>query len=342
MLRGAELAARFSSEVVEPLLARRAPRLPISTARLGSGSDVLGLDDDMSRDHDWGLRLTVVVPPDAVDRVAAALEQDLPQQALGLPVRFATTWDAATRHRVEVRSAAALREERTGIGGTGPLALLDHVATTGQAVLELTAGPVLRDDDGVLARLRTGLRWPEDVRRWTIASAWRRIEEELPFVGRTGERGDDVGSAVIAARIVRTTMQLALALDDRRAPYAKWLGMAFAGTPASDGLLEPLGRAVERGWRGAQDALVVALEGLAAAQTARGLPSCLPATEPFWDRPYRGLRPVAEAVRRSIGDGVVRDLPLIGPPDLWSDDVRVLVDHDRRRRATVAMLGLER
>lgn len=57
-LPGAELARRFSADVAEPLLSRFMPGLPYAAARLGSGSDVLGLDDEMSRDHDWGCRLT--------------------------------------------------------------------------------------------------------------------------------------------------------------------------------------------------------------------------------------------------------------------------------------------
>jgi len=60
-LPGAELAAAFHREVVGPLLARELPRLRYAAARLGSGSDVLGLDDAMSRDHDWGCRLTLLV-----------------------------------------------------------------------------------------------------------------------------------------------------------------------------------------------------------------------------------------------------------------------------------------
>jgi hypothetical protein len=60
-LRGAELARMFHTEVVAPLLARELPRLRYAAGRLGSGSDVLGLDDGTSRDHDWGCWLTLLV-----------------------------------------------------------------------------------------------------------------------------------------------------------------------------------------------------------------------------------------------------------------------------------------
>ena len=39
---------------------------------------MLGLDDDTSHDHDWGLRLTVLVDENDVGRVDAALEAELP------------------------------------------------------------------------------------------------------------------------------------------------------------------------------------------------------------------------------------------------------------------------
>ena len=56
-LRGADLARLFHTEVVGPWLARELPGLRYAAGRLGSGSDVLGLDDGTSRDHDWGCRL---------------------------------------------------------------------------------------------------------------------------------------------------------------------------------------------------------------------------------------------------------------------------------------------
>lgn len=55
---GAALSREYWQDVVAPLLEKHLPGLPYAAARLGSGSDVLGLDDHQSQDHDWGLRLT--------------------------------------------------------------------------------------------------------------------------------------------------------------------------------------------------------------------------------------------------------------------------------------------
>ena len=81
VMTGGELARRFHADVVAPLLAQAMPRLGYAAGRLGTGSDVLGFDDAMSRDHDWGCRLTVLVDGsdrDAVPHLTELLERGLP------------------------------------------------------------------------------------------------------------------------------------------------------------------------------------------------------------------------------------------------------------------------
>ena len=78
---GIALSRAYFLEVVRPALAARFPGLPYSAGRLGAGSEVLGLDDAVSRDHDWGLRLSVFVPADRVHQVDRELEvADLMEQ----------------------------------------------------------------------------------------------------------------------------------------------------------------------------------------------------------------------------------------------------------------------
>jgi len=65
-LPGLELARHFYAEAVRPILDQVAPGLPHSAARLGAGSEVLGLDTVRSTDHDWGPRLELFLHPDDV------------------------------------------------------------------------------------------------------------------------------------------------------------------------------------------------------------------------------------------------------------------------------------
>ena len=73
---------------------------------------------------------------------------------------------------------------------------------TGQAALEITAGAVFVDETGELTRLRDALEWyPDDLWRHVIACDWQRLDQELPLMSRAGERGDDLGSRVVAAAV---------------------------------------------------------------------------------------------------------------------------------------------
>ncbi len=109
------MARGYHDVVVGPLVRARWPGLRYAAGRLGSGSEVLGLDDDMSRDHDWGLRLTLLVPPGLAVEVENHLDGVLPDSHAGFPTRFAVTGDPVIRHRVEVTSAEEFVAGRLGL-----------------------------------------------------------------------------------------------------------------------------------------------------------------------------------------------------------------------------------
>jgi len=328
---GLELARAYSADVVEPLLAEAAPGLPLALARLGSGSDVLGLDDDTSRDHDWGLRLTVLVDENDVGRVDSALEAELPESWRGHPTRFATTWDPVVRQRVEVSSPVAFARSRTGLSLDREPTTIEWLSLTGQAVLEVAGGPVFRDDSGELTAIRDRLAWyPDDVWHYALAADWSRLGEELPFVGRTAERGDDAGSRVLTARLAHTAMHLGFLLERRWPPYAKWLGTVFATLPGMADVIADLDRAMRADdWRNREAALADALDRLARQ----------PATVPFFDRPYRGLESFAAPLLEGLSDPLLTGREPIGTIEQWSDNVALLVDAERRLAATRALFG---
>ena len=358
-MSGTELARAYWADVVRPILERKFPDLPRAAGRLGSGSEVLGLDDDMSRDHDWGLRLTLLVPADRVAEVDEALAVSLPASYAGRPTAFPVTWDPAVRHRVEVATPAGFVRSRTGLdlrtatrGGDRHedrhgdrhedrhedrhgLGVTDWLTLTGQSVLEVTAGPVFEDTSGELTALRECLAWyPHDVWLHVLAADWTRIEQELPFVGRTGQRGDDLGSRLIVARLVTALIRLGFLLERRWPPYSKWAGTLFARLPVAPSASEHLAAALAAGtWQHRDAALRAACEALHERQRALGLPALDgPACEPFFDRPFTGLRDVAGVLRAAVTDPEVRALSHRGGVEQWVDDVGTLTDENLRVR----------
>ena len=333
---GSELSRSYFEHVVRPALEARWPRLPYAAARLGSGSDVLGLDDAMSRDHDWGLRLNLLVPDGLVTDVDDHLAERLPESFAGHPTRFATTWDPAVRHRVQVETARDLAVSRLGIDPTHDLTVDDWLSVTGQAVLEVTGGEVFVDDVGELDGIRRRLEWcPDDVWRHVVATDWARLAQELPFVGRAAERGDDLGSRVVAARLAGIAMHLGHLLERRWPPYAKWLGTSFTRLPRSGAAAEALHAALAAdSWREREAGLVAALLALNRTQGDAGLPTVDDPVERFWDRPYRGVREaVIVVLEESVEDPAVRALPGgVGSAEQRSDNVAVLTDVGRRPR----------
>ena len=336
-LSGAELARSFFTGVVEPLLSRALPGLGYAAARLGSGSDVLGLDDPMSRDHDWGCRLTLLVDEDVLElvpRISQLLEETLPERFGDFPVRFPVTWDSAVSHRVEVATVAGFAASRLGVDPTRGLSVLDWLTLTGQSVLEVTAGPVFADRTRTLAAVRSLLAWyPPDVERYVLAAGWQRLCQLLPMVGRTAEAGDELGSRLLSAGLADDLVWLAFALSRRWAPYAKWRGTVFRSLPVAAGLGPLLDTAVAAPrWRERENALTAACELLLDVQREHGQPAPAVAVIPFFSRPYRTVdQAVPSALLTAITDpDVARLPPLVGAIEQWADSTDVLSSPGRR------------
>lgn len=332
---GRELSRRFYVDVVGPLLVNRWPGLPHAAARIGPGSEVLGFDDEMSRDHDWGLRLNVLVPRDLCSPVSDLLATELPETYAGLPVEFALTGADEEVHRVEVDTASDFVRSRLGVDPRSALTADDWLSFTGQAVLEVTAGPVFTDTDGALTQIREALEWyPNDLWYYLVACDWIRLDQEMPLMGRAGDRGDDLGSRVIGARLVDAAMHLGFLLERRWPPYAKWRGTAFMQLARASEAHSDLAAVLHATtWQERQAHLARALDALAALQRSAGLPSVDTATTGFWDRPYLHVNHVlVPGLLDQISDQSVRELPLgLGSIEQRSSNVDLLVDPHRRR-----------
>jgi Domain of unknown function (DUF4037) len=328
---GRALNEAFHADVIRSLLGTTR----YAAGLLGWGSDVLGYDTPRSTDHGWGPRLVVFVDEPDLARTKARIDDGLPAEYDGHPVRFG--WDdEATRHHVTVTTVPHWSRLQLAVDATAPLSTADWLLMPQQQLLGVVGGQVYADD-GRLADLRKRLEWyPDQVWRWLLGCQWRRLDQEEPFVQRTAEAGDELGSAVIAARQVREAIRLALLLARRYAPYSKWLGTAFARLDHADGLDRALLAAVHaRDLPEREDALSTAYQALARRHNATGLTEPLdPSVRRFHDRPARvlGAGRFVEACVETVTDPLLRSLPMAGSVDQAADSTDVLADPAVARR----------
>jgi Domain of unknown function (DUF4037) len=354
--RGCGWRGEFYAEVVRPLLEAEFPGLAYAAALIGAGSEVLGFDTERSTDHDWGPRLLVFLEDEDEDedadaeRLGGAVEEmlgrRLPGAFGGYPVAFGVTRDpgSGTRHRVEVFGLGAWLARQLGFDPRGGVTVRDWLAAPWQRLAEVTAGAVFHDGTGGLTRARAALSWyPPDVWRYVLSCQWSRIAEEEAFGGRCAEAGDELGSAVVTARLARDLMRLWLLMHRCFPPYSKWLGSAFARAPDSARLGRHLTAALAAaGWPARERELVRAYRIAAGAHNGLGLTEPLdPGTRPHYDRPYQVLDAgrFAAALSGAIIDPLVRRLGPAGTADQILDSTPALGDL-RYARAVSSLSGI--
>ena len=197
-------------------------------------------------------------------------------------------------------------------------------------MLTATSGKVFYDGLEELNRIREQLAYyPHDIWLYLLSAQWRRIEQEEPFMGRCGDVGDELGSQVIAARLVRDVMKLCFLMERRYATYMKWFGTAFARLRCADELTPLLQHALRAsGWKEREALFSLIYERLAEMHNALGITQPLETkVSPFYTRPYMVIHAerFAEAIRNVISDEEVKHIKvMIGGVDQFVDSTDVL------------------
>src|SRR2546427_3295941 len=152
---GLRLSELFYHEAVGPILASSFPTLQYSSALLGSGSEVLGLDTPQSTDHHWRPRLQIFLSVDDYAAQAAsmnqALSKQLPHRFRDYPTNFGPPDNTGVRlledigaghvnHRVEIDTIESFFENYLGVNPYDEVRILDWLTIPEQRLLTVTAG----------------------------------------------------------------------------------------------------------------------------------------------------------------------------------------------------------
>jgi Domain of unknown function (DUF4037) len=351
---GLKLSEQFYHQAVRPILLTDFPALQHSAALIGSGSEVLGFDTPMSSDHHWGPRILLFLSEEEFKQTHTALHDalahKLPHSFLGYSTNFSAPNpndngvqhlqpidSGPINHRVEILTFRQFFNSILAFDPYSEIQPTDWLTFPSQLLRTITAGAVYHDDLG-LNDLRVKFSYyPHDVWLYLLAASWVRISQEEAFVGRTGLVGDELGSQVIAARLVRDMMRLCFLMERQYAPYSKWFGTAFAQLRCGQQLSPILQHVMlAQSWREREQTLSRAYEFVAAMHNQLGITAPLPAkVSSFFGRPFDVIHggDYAAAIKATIKDEAVKNIPIdIGSVDQFSDSTDLLENIDLRLR----------
>ncbi|MBU1700323.1 MAG: DUF4037 domain-containing protein [Candidatus Eisenbacteria bacterium] len=350
---GLRLAESFYNEFVGPIISSQCPNLKYTAALVGSGSEVLEFDTEMSMDHHWGPRVMLFLSPKDYKKhkfeCHEVLAEKLPAVFRGIATNFTEpdpndgtqhllpVDSGPINHRVEFFTFKGYFKNYFNIDIDKELQPADWLTLPHQKLRSIVAGAVFHDELG-WGSIRKRFTWyPHDIWLYLLASGWSRIGEEEHLMGRAGHAGDNLGSSLIAARLVRDIMRLAFLMERVYPPYAKWFGSAFGRLECASKLEPLLIAAVEAAnWQERELGLCAAYSVVAEMHNSLGLTKPLPVIPSvFWCRPFKVIHgeTFAKELKACIKDPVVKDIAskrLIGNIDLFSDNVDLLEDSSRR------------
>jgi hypothetical protein len=352
---GLKLGELFFATIVQPILTSAFPDLVYSAALIGDGSEILGYDTELSTDHHWGPRAMLFLEEGDFEKyeknLRDVMSHQLPLSFGGYSTHYSGADDHGVKllesidsypinHRVEVYTMKGFFAHHLGVDPFVEPSVADWLTFAQQKLLTVTAGQVYHDGLGQLEAIRTRFAYyPHDVWLYMLAAQWTRISQEMAFMGRAGDVGDELGSQLVAARLVRDMMNLCFLMERRYAPYTKWFGTGFSHLKCAQKLDPILQAAIfARGWRERESYLVQAYVIVGELHNELGMTSQVEVKiDLYHERPYRvvNTEDFVGAILEAIEDEQIRALPPIGGVNQFVDSTDMLEVAARCRQLRV-------
>jgi hypothetical protein len=351
-LPGLDLSEAFYKEAVKPFMDEHFPELVYSAVRIGHGSDVLGYDTAQSMDHDWGPKLQIFLKDSDYSLVKedldAKLRDNLPCEIRGFPTNFKHNEDGSSgmhpidsgpvNHGIAIDTVSGFFIGYLGFNPSEDLRIIDWLVLPQQILLSIANGRVFHDGLEKMKPIVTNLEYyPPDLWLYLLSNQWERIAQEVAFMGRCGQVGDELGSRIVATRQISDIMSLCFLMERQYAPYIKWFGTAFSKLKSAKMLTPLFNKIMDAStWQERQEHLTSVYKYVAKLHNDLGITDSL-TTElsQFHNRPFMIIQAdkFADAIYAKIEDDEVKQLPkYLGAIDQYVDSTEVLSYTEKFRR----------
>ena len=225
VLSGLDLSMQFYEEYGKPMLKEKFPDYidRIAVGLVGEGSECLGFDDELSKDHDYGPGFIMWLTDEDYAQIGAQLNEEYHK----LPIRYRGIVRIESPQGMGRMGAHSINEWYSNILGYKDIHFDAFFLVVDETNLnKATNGKVFTDPLGEFTDIRNELLnyYPDSV--WK-----KRIATEMTYVSQTGQynyhrlikRNDETGAMLSLSGFMEHSMKLAFLLNRKYAPYYKWL-----------------------------------------------------------------------------------------------------------------------
>lgn len=246
---------QFYRDYFAPVIHQRFPEdeSRIAVGVVGEGSDCFGFDDEISKDHDYGIGLCIWLTDEDYEKLAEALQQAYEQVLT--QYHQDRQRDAAATDRQQIQSVPLFIDNRRGVFRIGefyhrllgvelpqelclqqsgekgpdstyllPDSFWNDISEDKLAVA--VNGEVYRDDMGAFTGIRNVLLsyYPDAVwKRRLAVELYHFSQNAQSNYARMMARKDYVTANLCVMQAVKSTMAIVYLLNRKYAPYYKWM-----------------------------------------------------------------------------------------------------------------------
>lgn len=306
-MTGIELARAYYEELGRPMLERDFARYTdrIAVGLVGHGSECFGYDDEISRDHDYEpgfcLWLTEEDEREFGFRLFRAYSK-LPKEYHGVKNQNHSVLGSQFKG---VHTIKEFYSFYTGCEGA-PQTMEQWLSIPDFYLAEATNGEVFADPLGRFTQIRKELLHgrPRDVRLKKLASSLFYMAQAGQYnYSRCMAHGEPGAAALALSDFVKNTAAAVFLLNDVYEPYYKWVFRAMKGLPQLGECARQLEELLLAPYDGEKNKTIIETlcTRLIQVLVEQGL------AEPAGDY----LEPYAYAVNDKIGDGILRNQPVM-------------------------------
>lgn len=232
-MKGLELSRRYFEEVGMPVIRRDFGEFEgrIAAGLVGEGSEVLGFDDELSRDHDWGPSFCIWLTDEDYQEFGGLLHLAygrLSGDYLGFPPRKVSEGGGG---RVGVIRISDFYRGYTGLSRV-PETACEWLRIPETMLAKAVGGQVFVDGPGEFTRIRQELLdyYPSEVRL-------KKISHRAAVMAQSGQynylrclkRGENVAAACALSEFTNAACSMVYLLNKKYMPFYKWAhhGMQF-------------------------------------------------------------------------------------------------------------------